>query len=176
MAGRLAIACYRPKPGCADALLELMRAHLPTLRGEGLATARVSIVGRAADGTIVEVFEWASQAAVDAAHASAVVQAMWARYAEVCDYVRLADVAEASELFCMLEPVDVAAPARRPASRVVRAAKRAARSAPPPAKRPRPARQGPPAPAARKGPPPARPAKKARPPKRRAAPRRPGRK
>ena len=51
--GSFSVACYRPKPECEEALLDLVLNHLPPLRGEGLVTDRVSIVVRAADGTII---------------------------------------------------------------------------------------------------------------------------
>ena len=54
----ISVACYKPRPGCVEALLELVRNHLPPLRSEGLVTDRPSIVMRTADGTIIEVFEW----------------------------------------------------------------------------------------------------------------------
>ena len=53
---------------CEQALLELVRNHLPPLRSEGFVTERASIVMRTADGTIIEMFEWVSQAAVAGAH------------------------------------------------------------------------------------------------------------
>ena len=56
--GSISVACYKPKPDCEAALLELVRGHLPPLRTEGLVTDRASIVMRAADGTIIEIFEW----------------------------------------------------------------------------------------------------------------------
>jgi hypothetical protein len=58
--GSISVACYKPRPGCEEALLELVRNHLPPLRAQGLVTERTSIVMRTADGTIVEIFEWAS--------------------------------------------------------------------------------------------------------------------
>lgn len=59
--GSISVACYRPRLGCEDTLLELVRNHLPPLRAERLVTERASIVMRTQDGTIVEVFEWVSQ-------------------------------------------------------------------------------------------------------------------
>ena len=44
--GTFTIACYRPKPGKEDELEALTRQHVP----------------------IVEVFEWASDKAIEAAH------------------------------------------------------------------------------------------------------------
>jgi hypothetical protein len=59
--GSISVACYKPRPGREEALLELVRNHLPPLRSEGLVTERAPIVMRCADGTIVEIFEWVSQ-------------------------------------------------------------------------------------------------------------------
>ena len=75
--GTISIAAYRPKPGREADLLELTRQHIPVLRGLGLVTDRKPIAMRAADGTIVEVFEWLSADAISHAHSNPVVQAMW---------------------------------------------------------------------------------------------------
>jgi hypothetical protein len=56
---RLVIVAYKPKPGKEAELLALSHEHVPYLRSLGLATDRPHIVAAAADGTIVEVFEWA---------------------------------------------------------------------------------------------------------------------
>ena len=56
---RLFIAAYRPKAGQHHALLALVRDHVPTLRRLGLATGRPATAMRAADGTVLEVFDWA---------------------------------------------------------------------------------------------------------------------
>lgn len=105
----MVFACYRPKPGKEAALLALMKTHLPVLREEGLVGDGPSLCGRAADGTIVEVFCWKSQDAINAAHTNPAVGAMWAKYAEVCDYVPIADIPEAKDLFAGFAPVDLGA-------------------------------------------------------------------
>ena len=99
------IVAYRPRPGKEALLLELTRQHLPLLRAQGLATDRPSYAMRAADGTIVEVFEWKSQAAIDSAHANAAVAKMWGQYAEACDYIPLKNLKEAGDLFAGFEPL-----------------------------------------------------------------------
>jgi hypothetical protein len=38
--GSISVACYRPKPGCDEALLVEVRDHLPPLRAAGLVTER----------------------------------------------------------------------------------------------------------------------------------------
>jgi len=101
----MVIACYRPKPGKEGALVDLMKTHLPILRAEGLVGDGPSLMGRAKDGTIVEVFQWKSQAAIDGAHTNEAVLAMWGEYAEVAGYVPIKDVAGAADLFTALEPI-----------------------------------------------------------------------
>ena len=88
----IVVACYRPKPGKEKDLLACTRDHIPTLAAQGLVTERKAIVGRAKDGTIVEVFEWKSQAAIEKAHSNPEVLKLWQRYGECCDYVAPATV------------------------------------------------------------------------------------
>ena len=107
--GRIVMACYRPKPGQHEALRALMVTHVATLRSTGLVTSRQPITMEAKDGTFVEVFEWASPDAITAAHSHPVVARMWEEYGRVCEYVPIATVAEASQLFSEFTPVDVEA-------------------------------------------------------------------
>lgn len=103
--GRIVIVAYRPKPGKAAELEALMKTHLSVLKAERLVTDRDSILMRAEDGTVIEVFEWRSREAMEAAHANPVVQKMWQDYANVCDYVPVAKVPEASDLFSEFTPL-----------------------------------------------------------------------
>ena len=103
--GRIVIVAYRPKPGRSAELRGLCTEHVPALLAEGLVTSRAPIVAEAADGTIVEVFEWISADAIARAHSSAAVQRLWSRYAEACDYVPIATVPEASQLFSEFTPL-----------------------------------------------------------------------
>ena len=104
--GRIVIAAYKPKPGKKGALKELMKTHLPRLKEQGLVTNRESIMMIAADGTIVEVFEWISETAIQNAHTNPGVLKMWSEYAEVCDYVPVGSLAEAMSLFSGFEPLN----------------------------------------------------------------------
>jgi len=96
---RAVIAAYKPRPGCEEALLQLVRAHVPGLQRMGLATDRAALIMRAADGTLVEAFEWASAAAIDAAHRHPEVLATWERFEAVCEHVSLRQLAEAQGPF-----------------------------------------------------------------------------
>jgi hypothetical protein len=103
--GSISVACYKPKAGCEDALLQLVRNHLPPLRAEGLVTDRASIIMRAGDGTIIEVFEWVSQEAIAGAHSNPAVLDLWKRFEAVCTYAIPSDVAEFTKMFAHFEPI-----------------------------------------------------------------------
>jgi quinol monooxygenase YgiN len=105
--GRIVIVLYRPKPGKEKVLLEIVKEHVPILRREKLATARKAIVGRATDGTIVEIFEWTSREAIQEAHSNKVVGELWERFGEVCDFEIPVNVKEFQNLFSEFEPIDV---------------------------------------------------------------------
>jgi len=92
------IVAYKPKPGKESDLLQLTREHLPVLRAEGLATDMPETTLIADGGIIVEVFEWAP-GGTERAHQNPAVLALWKRYFEVCDMVKLCDLAEATQMF-----------------------------------------------------------------------------
>ena len=104
---RIVIACYRAKAGQQEALRGLIRDHVATLRSIGLATDRAPITMEAADGTILEVFEWVSPDAIKAAHGHPTVLKMWEAFGAVCDYVPVAELPEASQLFSDFTPIAV---------------------------------------------------------------------
>jgi quinol monooxygenase YgiN len=76
MKGVIAVVAYRLKPDKETELLELVRNRVPTPLKEGLVTNRKPTITRSRDGTIVEVSEWKSQEAIDAAHKNPNVLAM----------------------------------------------------------------------------------------------------
>lgn len=106
MVGVCVIVAYRPKPGKEAELLSLVRARVPTLRREELVTERTPVIMRAKDGTIIEVSEWKSSEAIDAAHRNPNVLAMWNEFFAVCDCIPLSTLAEAEEMFAGFAPVD----------------------------------------------------------------------
>jgi hypothetical protein len=104
--GRIVIAVYKPKPGHEIALRELVARHVPRLRELGLVTDRREIVMKAADGTILEVFEWKSVEAVNQAHNHPEVQKLWNEFFAVCDLLPPNAVPECGTLFAGFEPVN----------------------------------------------------------------------
>ena len=105
MSGVVVIVAYRPKPGKENELIDLVRSRVPTLRREGLVSDRVPTIMRSRDGTIIEVSEWKSREAIDAAHKNPNVLAMWNKFFAICDCVPLKSLAEAEEMFAGFEPV-----------------------------------------------------------------------
>ena len=103
--GILVICSYRPKPGQEDEARALMAAHVPLLRRHKLITERPVVQGVAADGALIEVFEWASEAASRGAPAIPEVGAHWKKMAEAMDFVPLSSLGEAQHPFAHFTPV-----------------------------------------------------------------------
>jgi quinol monooxygenase YgiN len=106
MSGVCVIVAYRPKAGRGEELLQLVRERVPTLAREGLVTSRTPTIMRARDGTIIEVSEWKSREAIDAAHRNPNVLKMWEKFFALCDCIPLKNLAEAEEMFAGFEPLD----------------------------------------------------------------------
>jgi quinol monooxygenase YgiN len=104
---RFVIVAYTPKPGMDQHLLAAVRKHLQVLRTEQLVTDKPAHVMRAADGTIVEVFEWRSAEAIAQAHANPAVQALWAEFGAACDYTPLTKLAETHQMFAEFDSVEL---------------------------------------------------------------------
>ena len=82
----LSFAAYKPKPAQEEALMKLVERHLPELRNLGFATDRENYIAKSEDGTIIEVFEWASIEAVNAAHQHPAVSDIWEKMSLVADF------------------------------------------------------------------------------------------
>lgn len=94
------IAIYRPKPGQAEALLDLVRRHVPLLREAGLATAaEVVLLQSRKDGCLLELFEWTTEDAPTKAHGHPQVGPYWEAMAAVSDFETLASLEEAGQPF-----------------------------------------------------------------------------
>jgi quinol monooxygenase YgiN len=104
--GRFVIAAFKPKPGMQEQLLAVVARHWAVLRAEKLVSGKPSHVMRASDGTIVEVFEWNSSEAIERAHTSADVQALWEEFSAVCEYVPVGGLAECQHMFSEFDAID----------------------------------------------------------------------
>ena len=102
----LAFSNYKPKQGKEEALMELVKRHLPTLRELGLATDNHNYIAKSADGRIIEVFEWSSGQAVGAAHQHPAIADIWEKMALVADFLPLNSIPESQQPFMSFEIVE----------------------------------------------------------------------
>ena len=105
--GRIVIAAYRPKPDHREALIALIERHWRLLREQGLVSERPRHAMLAADGTVIEVFEWRSAEAVRRAHADPAVLALWSEFDTACEFLPIAAVPEARRPFSEFESLPV---------------------------------------------------------------------
>ncbi len=103
---RIVMVGYKPLPGKEAKLMQLMKTHVARLRKEDLVSLREPILMISKSGVIIEVFGWKSKAAIETAHQNAVVQQMWAEYAEVCEYIPVGNIEEITNLFSEFSAVE----------------------------------------------------------------------
>ena len=103
--GLLVICSYRPRAGREDEARMLMAGHVPLLREHGLITSREAVQGVAADGALVEIFEWESVEKSRGAATISEIGAHWKAMSEVMDFVPLAQLDEAQHAFAHFHPI-----------------------------------------------------------------------
>lgn len=102
---RITIAAFKPKPDHEAELMAVIADRLPLLRRLGLATDRPNITMRAHNGVIVDNSEWASEEAIERAHRTPEVLALWMRFEACCEFVKLDSLQEVHEMFATFEAV-----------------------------------------------------------------------
>ena len=75
------------------------------MRKHGLVSDRPVIQGEGADGTFIEVFEWASEEKSRSAPTISDIGNLWKAMADVMDFVPLASLAEAQKPFAHFRPI-----------------------------------------------------------------------
>jgi hypothetical protein len=68
------IALYRPFEGKEEEASAVVKSHFSTLREAGLVTEQEPLLLQSADGTFLEIFEWAGSEAAQKAHEHPAVQ------------------------------------------------------------------------------------------------------
>ena len=89
---RMSLSCYRPRPERDAQLRELFSVELATLRAGGHVTDRRVPICRTDAGDYLVILEWAHEDAVDDAHRDPAVLRVWARKAELSEYLAPADL------------------------------------------------------------------------------------
>jgi hypothetical protein len=103
--GQFVIAAFKPKPGMHPQLAAAVEKHWRVLRAENLVTDRPRYAMQAEDGTMIEVFEWQSVQAIEQAHRTLAVTALWAEFESACESIPLAALPEAQHPFSEFTPV-----------------------------------------------------------------------
>jgi len=104
--GLISIAAFRAKAGREQDLIRVIDDRLPLLRSLGLATDRPEIRCRSQDGVIITISEWASREAIDQAHETPEVLALWERFAACCAWLKLESLSECSQDFACFEALN----------------------------------------------------------------------
>jgi quinol monooxygenase YgiN len=107
MSALITMALYQPHEGKEEQLNEVLRNHIKTLETENLITSREPIRARAANGTVIEIFEWRSEQAKDAAHESPGVMRVWNEIMEIAEIKSLSSLDEANHPFPNFAPYSV---------------------------------------------------------------------
>jgi len=102
----LAIATYKPKAGQDKELMQLVEKHLPALRKLGLVTGKTGYLAKSKDGTVIEVFEWVSVEAIDAAHQHPAIADIWEKMTIVADFNPMNTLPESKKPFPGFEMVN----------------------------------------------------------------------
>ncbi|WP_226536703.1 hypothetical protein [Fictibacillus halophilus] len=99
MSELITMALYQPHEGKEEQLNEVLKKHIKTLDAENLITSREPIRAVSADGTVIEIFEWRSEQAKDAAHESQVVMKVWNDIMEIAEIKSLSSLEESKHPF-----------------------------------------------------------------------------
>jgi quinol monooxygenase YgiN len=104
MSALVTMALYQAHEGKEKQLNEILKNHIKTLEAEDLITSTKPIRAKASNGTVIEIFEWKSEQAKDAAHESSVVMKIWNEIMEVADIKSLTSLDEAKHPFPNFAP------------------------------------------------------------------------
>jgi len=73
---------------------------------EGLASGYPRTLLTAANGTVIEIFEWESEAAAQRAHDNPTVKKLWGQIAELAEFIPLSAVPESQKLFSPFKQIE----------------------------------------------------------------------
>lgn len=104
--GRISIAAFRPKPGMEDDLLNVLEDRAPLLRSLGMITERKPINMRSSEGVIVHVSEWIDDDAITRAHSNPDILALWQRFNDCCEFIKLDSLSESHDNFATFAAID----------------------------------------------------------------------
>jgi hypothetical protein len=102
---RLSLAAYRTKGSNDAELSDFFAEEVATLRARGHITTRPAPICRTEAGEYLVVIEWQTPRSVDEAHADAVIVELWARKADLVEYIGIAELARSAVPFVSYDVV-----------------------------------------------------------------------
>ena len=96
---RIAIIVLKPNKGCYDRLKTFLKKSISTLQQLGIATHREQIVVESEDGTLIQIFEWASESSQGSAAEHAEVRDLWMEAERLSEFLKPCEVKEFNEKF-----------------------------------------------------------------------------
>ncbi len=82
-----------------EKLIKILEKHIPTLREYELITDAPAYVLQSEDGTIIEMYEWKNEKAIDLAHEHPAIRTVWGEMEGICTFPSLQDLPEAKKRF-----------------------------------------------------------------------------
>lgn len=104
--GLISIAAFKPKSGMGDELLKVLADRIPLLRNLGMITERKPINMRSSEGVIVHVSEWVDDDAITRVHSNPDVLALWQRFSDCCEFIKLDSLCESHDDFATFTAID----------------------------------------------------------------------
>jgi len=92
-------AMYKPTSGNEEQLRSILEDHIPTLRKYELIIDHTAYMLQSEDGTIIEVFEWANEKAIEVAHEHPAIRTIWGKMEGICEFPSMRDLPEADQRF-----------------------------------------------------------------------------
>jgi hypothetical protein len=102
---RTFMVIYRPYKGKEEALLPAVKSSYATLREKGFVTSKPPHLMRAADNSIIIVFEWSHDKAQEAAQADMDIQEPWKALSKLCIFEKPVNLSEFQQVFPEFEAI-----------------------------------------------------------------------
>ena len=107
MQSKLTIAIYKPKSDRDDEMLEVLKSHTPLLKELGLISNKPAYLARSSNGHIIEIFEWLNEEAKVIAHSHPLLQPVWSKMMEICEFPSFSELPESASSFPNFETINI---------------------------------------------------------------------
>ena len=96
---KVSIIVLKPKKDRTDELIALLKQSNTTMQKLGIASEREHIISASEDGSIIHIFEWASENSQDAAAEHSEIRDLWMEAERLCEFLKPSALKEFNEVF-----------------------------------------------------------------------------